>query len=264
MLVIRDDPQIDLLVKIAYGPWRGRTIASEVRKNEFGHWEEVCMSEVRKNEVLMNEFRNFAHWEGKGVFSFMFMSCSAKVNLSVPDQITVDFDCSNDHDRHLVALRVGGGFLVGDAVFAGVEVDHRLGERICSGQFFTVLALSGAQSGSLPGAERGSLDLEWDDSMTWMLSHNTTDREVLQPVRVSANKIIFQDENGGEVIFERQKYRVAIRRGRSGPITGYLWMVKKNAWAGIEVRRRRSRGKKFWEKQPDFLQLGFLWARQWS
>lgn len=258
MLVIRDDPQIDLLVKIACGPWRGRTVAFEVRKNEFGHWEEVCMSEVRKNEVLMNEFRNFAHWEGKGVFSFM--SCSAKVNLSVPGQITVDFDCWNDHDRHLVALRVGDGFLGGDAVFVGVEVSRSFGV----GRFFTVLALSGAQSGSLPGAERGSLDLEWDDSMTWMLSGNTTDSEVLQPVRASANKIIFQDENGGEVIFERQKYRVAIRRGRSGPITGYLWMVKKNAWAGIEVRRRRSRGKKFWEKQPDFLQLGFLWARQWS
>lgn len=264
MLVIRDDPQIDLLVKIAYGPCWGGTIASEVRKNEFGHWEEVCMSEVFMSEVLMNKFGHFADWEEKGVFSFM--SCPAKVNLSVPDQITVDFDCSNDHDRHLVALRVGGGFvgggfLVGDAVFAGVEVDHRLG-RICSGQFFTVLALSGAQSGSLPGAERGSLYLEWDDSMTRVLSGNTTDREVLQPVRVPANKIIFQDENGGEVIFERQKYRVAIRRGWSGPITGYLWMVEKNAWAGIEVRRRRSRGKKFWGKQPDFLQLGFLQARQ--
>ena len=216
------------------------------------------MSEVCMSEVLMNKFGNFADWEEKGVFSFM--SCPAKVNLSVPDQITVDFDCSNDHDRHLVAVRVGGGCCGGDAVFAGVEISRSFGV----GRFFTVLALSGAQSGSLPGAERGSLDLEWDDSMTWMLSHNTTDREVLQPVRVSANKIIFQDENGGEVIFERQKYRVAIRRGRSGPITGYLWMVKKNAWAGIEVRRRRSRGKKFWEKQPDFLQLGFLWARQWS
>ena len=260
MLVIRDDPQIDLLVKIAYGPCWGGTIASEVRKNEFGHWEEVCMSEVFTSEVLMNKFGDFADWEGKGV-------CPAKVNLSVPDQITVDFDCSNDHDRHLVALRVGGGFvgggfLVGDAVFAGVEVDHRLGERICSGQFFTVLALNSTQRGSLPGADHGPLGLLWDDSMTWVLSGNITDIEALQPVMVSANKIIFQDENGGEVIFERQKYRVAIRRGWSGPITGYLWMVEKNAWAGIEVRRRRSRGKKFWGKQPDFLQLGFLQARQ--
>lgn len=258
MLVIRDDPQIDLLVKIAYGPCWGGTIASEVRKNEFGHWEEVCMDEVRMSGL--------EHWEEKDVF--FPTSCPAEVNLSVPDQITVDFDCSNDHDRHLVALRMGDGFLVGDAVFAGVEVDHLLGGHICSGQFFTVLALSGAQSGSLPGAERGSLDLEldleWDDSMTWVMTYNVTSTEKLQPVRVSANEIIFQDDNGGEVIFERQQYRVAIRRGRSEPITGYLWMVKKHAWAGIELRRRRSRGKKFWGKQPDFLQFGFLRARQWS
>lgn len=183
-------------------------------------------------------------------------SCPAEVNLSVPGQITVD--CPSDEDRRLVALGVRGFFLWGDAAFAGVEISRSFGV----GRFFTVLALSSARSGALPGADRGSLDLEWDDSMTRVLSGNTTDSEVLQPVRASANEIVFQDKDGDEVIFERQQYRVAIRRGRSEPITGYLWMVGKDVWAGIELRRRRSRGKKFWGKQPDFLQLGFLRARQ--
>lgn len=237
MLVIRDDPQIDLLVKIAYGPCWGGTIASEVRKNELGHWEEVCMDEVRMDK-------------------FGRSSCPAEVNLSVPGQITVD--CPSDEDRRLVALGVRGFFLWGDAAFAGVEISRSFGV----GRFFTVLALSSARSGALPGADRGLLDLEWDDSMTRVLSGNTTDSEVLQPVRASANEIVFQDKDGDEVIFERQQYRVAIRRGRSEPITGYLWMVGKDVWAGIELRRRRSRGKKFRGKQPDFLQLGFLRARQ--
>ena len=227
MLVIRDDPQIDLLVKIAYGPCWGGTVVFEVRKNELGHWEE------------------------KYVFSST--SCPAMVDLSVPDQITLDFDCSNDHDRHLVALRVGGGFLMGDAVFAGVEVDHRLGGRIYSGQFFTVLALNSTQRGSLPGADHGPLGLLWDDSMTWVLSGNITDIEALQPVMVSANKIIFRDEGGDEVIFERQQYRVAIRRGRGPitgyPITGYLWMVGENRWAGIEFCQREGSQ----EKRPSLL-----------
>jgi hypothetical protein len=263
MLVIRDDPQIDLLVKIAYGPCWGGTIASEVRKNELGHWEEVCMSEVSMSEVsmgevLMNKFGNFAHWEEKDVF--FPTSCPAEVNLSVPDQITVDYP---DDDRRLVALGVGDYLTLGDAAFAGVEVKRFCGGHLRGGCFFTVLALSSARSGALPGADCSLLDLEWDDSMTWVMTYNVTSTEKLQPVRVSANEIIFQDENGGEVIFERQQYRVAIRRGRSEPITGYLWMVKKHAWAGIELRRRRSRGKKFWGKQPDFLQFGFLRARQW-
>ena len=236
MLVIREDPQIDLLVKIAYGPCWGGTIASEVRKNELGHWEEVCMDEVRMDK-------------------FGRSSCPAEVNLSVPDQITVDYP---DDDLRLVALGVRGFFLWGDAAFAGVEISRSFGV----GRFFTVLALSSARSGALPGADRGLLDLEWDDSMTRVLSGNTTDSEVLQPVRASANEIVFQDKDGDEVIFERQQYRVAIRRGRSEPITGYLWMVGKDVWAGIELRRRRSRGKKFRGKQPDFLQLGFLRARQ--
>lgn len=246
MLVIRDDPQIDLLVKIAYGPCWGGTIASEVRKNELGHWEEVCMDEVRMSGL--------EHWEEKDVF--FPTSRPAEVNLSVPDQITVDYP---DDDLRLVALGVESYLTLGDAAFAGVEISRSFGV----GRFFTVLALSGARSGTLPGADRGLLYLEWDDSMTRVLSDNTTDSEVLQPVRASANEVVFQDKDGDEVIFERQQYRVAIRRGRSEPITGYLWMVKKNTWAGIELRRRRSRGKKFWGKQPDFLQLGFLRARQW-
>lgn len=225
MLVIRDDPQIDLLVKIACGRGQGGTIASEVRKDEFGDWEE------------------------KDLFSST--SCPAMVNLSVPDQITVD--CYPTDDRRLVALRVGGGFLMGDAVFAGVEVDHRLGGRIYSGQFFTVLALNSTQRGSLPGADHGPLGLLWDDSMTWVLSGNITDIEALQPVMVSANKIIFRDEGGDEVIFERQQYRVAIRRGRGPitgyPITGYLWMVGENRWAGIEFCQREGSQ----EKRPSLL-----------
>ena len=170
MLVIRDDPQIDLLVKIAYGPCWGGTIASEVRKNELGHWEEVCMDEVRMDK-------------------FGRSSCPAEVNLSVPGQITVD--CPSDEDRRLVALGVRGFFLWGDAAFAGVEISRSFGV----GRFFTVLALSSARSGALPGADRGSLDLEWDDSMTRVLSGNTTDSEVLQPVRASANEIVFQDND---------------------------------------------------------------------
>lgn len=219
MLVIRDDPQIDLLVKIACGRGQGGTIASEVRKNEFGQWEE------------------------KDVFSST--SCPAKVNLSVPDQITVDYP---DDDRRLVALRLRDTTFAGvDAAFAGVEVSKS------GGRVFIVLALNSTQRGSLPGADHGPLGLLWDDSMTWVLSGNITDIEALQPVMVSANKIIFRDEGGDEVIFERQKYRVAIRRGRGPitgyPITGYLWMVGENRWAGIEFCQREGSQ----EKLPSFL-----------
>lgn len=222
MLVIRDDPQIDLLVKIACARGQGGPVASEVRKNEFGHWEE------------------------KDVFSST--SCPAKIDLSVPDQITVYYP---DDDRRLVAWRLRSRLFdsVG-ALFAGVEASQS------GGHAFTVLALSGAQIGALPGADRGPLGLWRDDSMTWALTGNMTSNEKLQPVMVSANKIIFRDEGGDEVIFERQQYRVAIRRGRSEPITGYLWMVGENRWAGIESRWQENYGGKFWKKRPSF-----LWGR---
>lgn len=221
MLVIREDPQIDLLVKIACGRGQGGAVASEVRKNKFGHWEE------------------------KDVFSST--SCPAMVNLSVPGKITVYYPTD---DRELVAWRLRGtvsSWRLGDAAFAGVEASQS------GGRVFIVLALNSTQRGSLPGADHGPLGLLWDDSMTWVLSGNITDIEALQPVMVSANKIIFRDEGGDEVIFERQKYRVAIRRGRGPitgyPITGYLWMVGENRWAGIEFCQREGSQ----EKLPSFL-----------
>ena len=94
MLVIREDPQIDLLVKIACGRGQGGAIASEVRKNEFGHWEE------------------------KDVFSST--SCPAMVNLSVPGKITVYYPTD---DRELVAWRL-----------RGTVSSWRLGVRRCGGQ----------------------------------------------------------------------------------------------------------------------------------
>lgn len=219
MLVIRDDPQIDLLVKIACGRGQGGTIASEVRKDEFGDWEE------------------------KDLFSST--SCPAMVNLSVPDQITVD--CYPTDDRRLVAWRLRDtlfSWRLGDAAFAGVEASRS------EVHAFIVLALSGAQSGSLPGADR-DLWLCRDDSMAMALSDMSleTGIEELQPVRVFANEIVFQDKDGDEVIFERQKYRVAIRRGRSEPITGYLWMVREHGWTGIEFCQREGSQ----EKLPSFL-----------
>lgn len=221
MLVIREDPQIDLLVKIACGRGQGGAVASEVHKNKFGHWEE------------------------KDVFSST--SCPAMVNLSVPGKITVYYPTD---DRELVAWRLRGtvsSWRLGDAAFAGVEASQS------GGRVFIVLALNSTQRGSLPGADHGPLGLLWDDSMTWVLSGNITDIEALQPVMVSANKIIFRDEGGDEVIFERQKYRVAIRRGRGPitgyPITGYLWMVGENRWAGIEFCQREGSQ----EKLPSFL-----------
>ena len=96
--------------------------------------------------------------------------------------------------------------------------------------------------------------------MTWVLSGYTSGFEVMDPVKISSDEITFQsirvpsDElffpsnDGDEVIFERQKYRVAIRRGR-GPITGYLWMVGENRWAGIEFCQREGSQ----EKLPSFL-----------
>jgi hypothetical protein len=229
MLVIRDDPQIDLLVKIAYGPCWGGTVVFEVRKNELGHWEEVSMSGLE-------------HWEEKDVF--FPTSCPAEVNLSVPDQITVDYP---DDDRRLVALGVEDYLTLGDAAFAGVEVGRSCG---VVWRFFTVLALSSARSGALPGADR-DLWLCRDDSMAMALSDMSleTGIEELQPVRVFANEIVFQDKDGDEVIFERQKYRVAIRRGRSEPITGYLWMVREHGWTGIEFCQREGSQ----EKLPSFL-----------
>jgi len=228
MLVIREDPQIDLLVKIACGRGQGGAIASEVRKNEFGHWEE------------------------KDVFSST--SCPAMVNLSVPGKITVYYPTD---DRELVAWRLRGtvsSWRLGDAAFAGVEASQS------GGRVFIVLALNSTQRGSLPGADHGPLGLLWDDSMTWVLSGYTSGFEVMDPVKISSDEITFQsirvpsDElffpsnDGDEVIFERQKYRVAIRRGR-GPITGYLWMVGENRWAGIEFCQREGSQ----EKLPSFL-----------
>jgi hypothetical protein len=223
MLVIRDDPQIDLLVKIACGRGQGGTIASEVRKNEFGHWEE------------------------KDVFSST--SCPAKVNLSVPDQITVDYP---DDDRRLVALRLRDTTFAGvDAAFAGVEVSKS------GGYAFIVLALNSTQRGSLPGTDHDVLYLYWDDSMTMALSGYMSGYEFLVHFRVSSDEITFRSarvpfgkikKGGGEVIFERQKYRVAIRRG-CGPIAGYLWMVGENRWVGIEFYQREGSQ----EKLPSFL-----------
>ena len=221
MLVIRDDPQIDLLVKIACGRGQGGAVASEVRKNKFGQWEE------------------------KDVLSYLPCgSYRAEVNLSVPDQITVDYP---DDDRRLVALGVEDYLTLGDAAFAGVEVGRSCG---VVWRFFTVLALSSARSGALPGADR-DLWLCRDDSMAMALSDMSleTGIEELQPVRVFANEIVFQDKDGDEVIFERQKYRVAIRRGRSEPITGYLWMVREHGWTGIEFCQREGSQ----EKLPSFL-----------
>lgn len=227
MLVIRDDPQIDLLVKIACGRGQGGAVASEVRKNKFGQWEE------------------------KDVLSYLPCgSYRAEVNLSVPDQITVDYP---DDDRRLVALRLRDTTFAGvDAAFAGVEVSESWGRVL------NVIALSGARSGSLPGVDY-DLWLCRDDSTAMALSDMSleTGIEELQPVRVLANEIIFRSarvpfgkikKGGGEVIFERQKYRVAIRRGR-GPITGYLWMVGENRWVGIEFYQREGSQ----EKLPSFL-----------
>lgn len=227
MLVIRDDPQIDLLVKIACGRGQGGTIASEVRKNEFGHWEE------------------------KDLFSST--SCPANVNLSVPDQITVD--CYPTDDRRLVAWRLRDtlfSWRLGDAAFAGVEASQS------EVHAFIVLALSGAQSGSLPGADHDRLLLSWDDSMTLLLSGHMSSERFMNPVKMSSDEITFQDKGEDEIVFERQKYRVAIRRGY-GPITGYLWMVGENRWAGIEFRRQGRHGKKFRKKRPGFL-LGVSWS----
>jgi hypothetical protein len=231
MLVIRDDPQIDLLVKIACGHGQGGAVASEVRKD--GPW----------------------WWEEKDVFSST--SCPVEVNLSAPDQIAVRYPTYGRtfvgiNYRRLVAWRLL------DALFVGVEVDQS------GGHAFTVLALSGAQKGPLPGADGKSLDLYWDDSMTLLLSGYESGFEVMDPVKISSDEITFQSirvpsgelffpsNDGDEVIFERQKYRVAIRRGRSEPVTGYLWMVGENVWAGIEFRQREESQ----EKRPSFLWVG--------